>query len=143
MKAGPRARLPEHVSGGPAVSDPAVPSGRHEGPVRTCVGCRHRGLRSVLVRVVVVIRAGSAHAEVDEARSAPGRGAWLHADLHCLELAERRRAFTRALRTADLDTGPVRARLEQDVAREVPAHASFTDKGSGLESDGYPMSTQR
>jgi len=143
VKAGPRARLPEHASDGPAVADHAVaPTGRQEGPERTCVGCRHRGLRSVLVRVVVVVSAGEPRAEVDEARSAPGRGAWLHADLHCLELAERRRAFARALRTRDLDTAAVRARLEQDgpaAARMSVVHR----EGSGLEADGYPMSTQR
>ena len=40
---------------------------------------------------------------VDVRRSLPGRGAWLHPDPRCLELAERRRAFPRALRL----TGPV------------------------------------
>ena len=143
MKAGPRARLPEHVSGGVAAADHAVAqTGRPRGPERTCVGCRHRGLRSDLVRVVVVISAGRSRAEVDVARRAPGRGAWLHADLHCLELAERRRAFARALRTPTLDASPVRARLEQDG----PAGASTSvvhREGSGLEADGYPMSTQR
>ena len=33
----------------------------------------------------------------------PGRGAWLHRDPECVELAERRRAFARALRVP----GPV------------------------------------
>ncbi|WP_372593785.1 YlxR family protein [Actinotalea sp.] len=141
MKAGPRARLPEHASDGPAVADRAAPEGRHV-PLRTCVGCRRRGPRSVLVRVVVV-RAGSPHAEVDDARRAPGRGAWLHADLHCLELAERRRGFARALRTPDLDLAPVRARLEQGGLVPESARPSFTEMESGLESDGYPMSTQR
>jgi uncharacterized protein len=45
---------------------------------------------------------------VDERRSMPGRGAWLHPDPGCLELATRRRAFGRALRHAGpLDTHPL------------------------------------
>jgi predicted RNA-binding protein YlxR (DUF448 family) len=40
---------------------------------------------------------------VDERRRAPGRGAWLHPEPGCLDLAERRRVFSRALRAA----GPV------------------------------------
>ncbi|MFD2422616.1 YlxR family protein [Amycolatopsis pigmentata] len=34
----------------------------------------------------------------DERRRLPGRGAWLHPVPDCLAKAERRRAFTRALR---------------------------------------------
>ena len=50
---------------------------------------------------------------VDTARSLPGRGAWLHPDRQCLELAERRRAFPRSLRvTGPLDTAVVGEFLE-------------------------------
>ncbi|WP_407650366.1 YlxR family protein [Cellulomonas edaphi] len=53
---------------------------------------------------------------VDVARSMPGRGAWLHPDPGCLELATRRRAFGRALRHAGpLDTAPISAELESDL----------------------------
>ncbi|HSI94188.1 MAG TPA: YlxR family protein, partial [Jiangellaceae bacterium] len=45
-----------------------------------------------------------------------GRGAYLHYDPGCLDLAERRRAFPRALRLAGpLDTGVLRRWLEQRV----------------------------
>jgi predicted RNA-binding protein YlxR (DUF448 family) len=49
----------------------------------------------------------------DPARRLPGRGASLHLDPDCLALAERRRAFGRALRTGGVvvDTGPVREYL--------------------------------
>jgi len=44
----------------------------------------------------------------DPGRRRPGRGAHLHPDSACLALAERRRAFGRALRvTGVLDTGPL------------------------------------
>jgi predicted RNA-binding protein YlxR (DUF448 family) len=55
-----------------------------------------------LLRVVATdVGAGEVSAlVVDTGRRLPGRGAWLHPDLRCLELAERRRAFPRALRLA-------------------------------------------
>ncbi|WP_245612657.1 YlxR family protein [Actinotalea ferrariae] len=56
-------------------------------------------------------------AVVDVRRSLPGRGAWVHPDLQCLELAERRRAFPRALRTGPLDTSSVRRHLEDRSGR--------------------------
>jgi predicted RNA-binding protein YlxR (DUF448 family) len=44
----------------------------------------------------------------DPARRRPGRGAHLHPDPACLALAERRRAFGRALRVSGVvDTGPL------------------------------------
>jgi predicted RNA-binding protein YlxR (DUF448 family) len=50
----------------------------------------------------------------DPRRRAPGRGAWLHRDPGCVELAERRRAFGRALRvTGSLDPAPVREYVDQ------------------------------
>ena len=51
---------------------------------------------------------------VDERRVLAGRGAHLHRDPACLDLAERRRAFPRALRVAGpLDLAAVRDRLRQ------------------------------
>jgi len=35
---------------------------------------------------------------VDERKNMPGRGAWLHRSVVCLRQAQRRQAFTRALR---------------------------------------------
>ncbi|KQY20621.1 hypothetical protein ASD16_20175 [Cellulomonas sp. Root485] len=80
------------------------------GPLRTCVGCRATGPRSALLRVVAV----QDELVVDVARRMPGRGAWLHPDPGCLEKAERRRAFGRALRVAGQpDTSAVHRHLEQ------------------------------
>ncbi|WP_084075735.1 YlxR family protein [Demequina sp. NBRC 110052] len=69
------------------------------GPVRTCVGCRGRASRSVLVRVAVV----DGRAVLDTAKTLPGRGAWLHPGEDCLELALKRRSLGRALRDPDVD----------------------------------------
>ncbi len=65
-------------------------------PVRTCVGCRTKTAASGLLRVVAV----DGTLVPDPRRRYPGRGAWVHPDIGCLRLAERRRAFPRALRSA-------------------------------------------
>nr|WP_026075490.1 YlxR family protein [Cellulomonas massiliensis] len=97
-------------------SAPEPVPGPAAGPTRTCVGCRTTGPRSVLLRVVVVRDgAGAPALAVDAARRMPGRGAWLHPDPRCLELAVRRRAFGRALR----EQGP----LDASVVGEHLEHA--------------------
>jgi predicted RNA-binding protein YlxR (DUF448 family) len=78
------------------------------GPVRTCVGCRTRAPASELLRVVA--RDGAVLP--DDGRREPGRGAHLHPTADCLELAARRRAFSRALRVeGSLDLSLLRAEL--------------------------------
>ena len=77
-------------------------------PVRTCIGCRSRAPRTELIRLVVH------HGEliVDETASASGRGAWVHPKLECVERAETRNAFPRALRVSTrLDSTPIKNRL--------------------------------
>jgi len=78
------------------------------------VGCRKRAPAAELLRVVAVGDGAGQTGEVrtrvvpDPARRMPGRGAHLHPDPACFGLAERRRAFGRALRvTGVLDTGPL------------------------------------
>ena len=86
------------------------------GPLRTCVGCRATGPRSALLRVVAV----QDELVVDVARRMPGRGAWLHPDPGCLEKAERRRAFGRALRVAGQPgTDAVHRHLEEQQEQDV------------------------
>ncbi|MFP5334655.1 MAG: DUF448 domain-containing protein [Actinomycetes bacterium] len=66
----------------------------------------------------------------------PGRGAWLHPDPGCLDLAERRRAFARALRVqAPVDVGGVRSYLAQH--QHVPEH-----QPSSSEAGQQPMGTR-
>jgi predicted RNA-binding protein YlxR (DUF448 family) len=62
-----------------------------------CVGCRQRAAKSDLLRVAVV---GDRLAP-DPGGRLPGRGAHLHLDQGCFDLAVRRRAFARALRLAE------------------------------------------
>jgi predicted RNA-binding protein YlxR (DUF448 family) len=73
------------------------------------VGCRSRAAKSDLLRIVVV--EGRCVPDLDG--RLPGRGAHLHPDPDCLALAERRRAFGRALRAeGPLDLTPVRERVD-------------------------------
>lgn len=115
-KAPVRARLSPT---GPRAQDPAhsrTPSPAPDaGPVRTCVGCRERDLRSALLRLVLVpdARSENPRVVVDVRKALPGRGAWIHPSTACLDLAVRRRAVPRALRvTAPLDLTAVRDHLE-------------------------------
>ncbi|MER6215277.1 YlxR family protein [Streptomyces sp. NPDC048387] len=77
-------------------------------PERTCVGCRERAAKSDLLRIVAV---GDACVP-DPRGTLPGRGAYVHPAVVCLDQAVRRRAFPRALRSAGpLDTDGLRTAL--------------------------------
>ena len=65
-------------------------------PVRTCVGCRGEAGKKALIRLV---RRPEGGASADPTGRAPGRGAYLHADPACLDLARKRKTLDRALRT--------------------------------------------
>ncbi|XUL91489.1 YlxR family protein [Streptomyces galilaeus] len=79
-------------------------------PERTCVGCRERAAKKELLRIVAV----EGECVPDHRGTLPGRGAYLHPALVCLDLAVRRRAFPRALRAQrTLDTKALRLHVEQ------------------------------
>ena len=73
------------------------------------MGCRVKAARAALLRVVAV----DGHLVVDPHRRLPGRGASVHPDPHCIDLADRRRAVSRALRLdGPLDATPVREHVQ-------------------------------
>ncbi|MFD4879341.1 YlxR family protein [Streptomyces sp. NPDC058420] len=79
-------------------------------PERTCVGCRERAAKKDLLRTVAI----EGECVPDDRGTLPGRGAYLHPALVCLDLAVRRRAFPRALRAqGTLDTKALRLYVEQ------------------------------
>jgi predicted RNA-binding protein YlxR (DUF448 family) len=67
-------------------------------PLRTCVGCRERGPRSNLVRLVLDINAQTARVSVDPTASQGGRGAWIHCTERCIRQAIRRKPWVRVFR---------------------------------------------
>ncbi|MEV5571539.1 YlxR family protein [Spirillospora sp. NPDC052269] len=84
-------------------------------PARTCVGCRVRTAKSDLLRLVVrddVI-------VLDPQGRLPGRGAHLHPDPKCLQLAVKRRAFPRAFRVqGPLDHSGLESALAAHAAQQ-------------------------
>ncbi|MCX4696722.1 YlxR family protein [Streptomyces sp. NBC_01408] len=77
-------------------------------PERTCVGCRERAAKSDLLRIVAI----GDECVPDTRGTLPGRGAYVHPAVVCLDQAVRRRAFPRALRSAGpLDTEELRKAL--------------------------------
>ncbi|NEB02907.1 YlxR family protein [Streptomyces sp. SID13726] len=79
-------------------------------PERTCVGCRQRAAKTDLLRIVAI----KDECVPDPRGTLPGRGAYVHPALVCLDQAVRRRAFTRALRAPGaLDTKALRRYVEQ------------------------------
>ncbi|GAA2137335.1 hypothetical protein GCM10009727_32590 [Actinomadura napierensis] len=84
-------------------------------PRRTCVGCRVCTAKSDLLRLVVI----EGEIVPDPRGRLPGRGAHLHPDPRCLDLAERRRAFPRAFRlTGPLGASALRDRLAANAAQQ-------------------------
>jgi predicted RNA-binding protein YlxR (DUF448 family) len=91
--------------------------------------------KSDLIRTVVIEAGEARHVVPDPRGQRPGRGAHLHPDLACLELAERRRAFPRAFRLeGPLDSAPVRAYLEAAISW-------VRNREAGREVDERSMST--
>ena len=66
---------------------------RHR-PRRTCVACREEAGKDALVRVV---RGPDGMAVVDPTGHASGRGAYLHRQTGCAEIARKRHQLERAL----------------------------------------------
>ncbi|WP_305849804.1 YlxR family protein [Phycicoccus sp. HDW14] len=88
--------------------------------MRTCIGCRGADSRSALLRVVLGQGERGLAVVPDPGRRRPGRGAWLHPSVSCLDLAVRRKAFGRALRAS---TGPdvtAVARWVTDLTQDRP-----------------------
>lgn len=65
-------------------------------PARTCIACRQVEGKRSLIRVVRTVTGG---VEVDLTGRKNGRGAYLHADQACWDLALKRNTFNMALKT--------------------------------------------
>ncbi|MGP3948397.1 YlxR family protein [Streptomyces sp. 7N604] len=86
-------------------------------PERTCVGCRERAAKDDLLRIAVIEDA----CVPDPRGTLPGRGAYVHLAPVCLDMAVRRRAFSRAFRgRGPLDTTALRQYVEQATEQATP-----------------------
>lgn len=93
-----------------------------------------RSTKPDLLRLVVLPQGPERTVMPDPRGTAPGRGAHLHPTAACLAMAERRRAFVRALRVqAPLDTGPVR-----DYLDAMPTRPSGPMPGDNAEASSTP-----
>jgi uncharacterized protein len=79
-----------------------------------CLGCRDRAPKRSLVRIV---RPAATPAVVDEAGSAPGRGAYVHPSAACARAGVTPGRLSRALRASV--TADEAARLLDEVERNV------------------------
>ena len=105
--------------------------------LRTCIATRRRLPDTDLLRVVIDRTDPQGRRLVaDPHRRLLGRGAWIIPTLSALELAERHRAFKRALRTsAPVDTGQVR--------RYLDAHSEQVPNAGGSALESYEPELQR
>jgi predicted RNA-binding protein YlxR (DUF448 family) len=71
---------------------------RSHNPVRTCVACRQEAGKRELLRLVR--DADTGEVVIDLSGRASGRGAYLHRDPACIDLAQRRGGLARALKAA-------------------------------------------
>ena len=82
-------------------------------PLRTCIGCRARDEKDLLLRVM----AHDGVVEIDIRQVLPGRGAYLHRRRACVEAAFARGAVARVLRTGLDEHGA--ATLRADIEGEL------------------------
>ena len=99
---------------------------RNHTPTRTCIATR-RALPATQLLRIVVDPDNPSRIVADPARALPGRGAWITPTLEAYELAERKRAFRRALRVStQVDISHVRQYIAE-TDRTVAAQRE--DKG--------------
>ena len=80
----------------PLAGRSAPPGGHGRVGTRTCVGCRAETSKRGLIRIVRRAEGGGA---IDRTGRAAGRGAYVHDDPGCVELARKKRSLDRALHT--------------------------------------------
>lgn len=92
--------------------------------VRTCLGCRQRAATTSLLRLAAL----NGELVVDHSATLPGRGAWVHPSIECVDTAFTRKAFGRALRMPDI--GVDRDALRTELTNQ-PTGASRSPHRTG------------
>ncbi|MFC3851156.1 YlxR family protein [Corynebacterium hansenii] len=94
---------------------------------RTCIATRAKLPEGRLLRMVARRDGDATRVVPDPRRRMPGRGAWITPTLEAWAVADKRRAFGRALKvSANADANPVREYLET-----LGAHADAAPRGPG------------
>ncbi len=108
-------------------------------PERTCIACRQVAGKRALVRVVRTTLGG---VEVDLTGRKNGRGAYLHADTACWDLALRRNALNVALKVVvgNEDLAAIRAYRDQIAGAGVEATPADSSS-QGNERADTPATT--
>lgn len=96
---------------------------------RTCIATRNTLPEGRLLRMVARRDGDVTNVIPDPRRRMPGRGAWITPTLEAWELAQKRRAFGRALKvSANADANPVREYLDSLGAHAAPAPCGDGDR---------------
>ena len=66
---------------------------------RTCLGCRGKFDRKLLLRVARIINGDSRSVFIDPDNKLQGRGAWVCKNIECIEKAKKKCAFEKILKT--------------------------------------------
>jgi uncharacterized protein len=112
-------------------------------PQRTCLGCRQSLDRDQLVRFVMHPAGGVI---VDYQGKLPGRGAYTHIDVGCIQTAVRRQQFDRAFRTKfDRNTEGelVSALVRQLLERVLNLLGMARKSGQAISGSGLVLDTLR
>src|SRR5699024_2370350 len=110
--------------------------------IRTCIGCRQRVDAKTLVRTVAGDRGRHWRVVVDHDGTLPGRGAHIHPDPECLQLAVRRRAFGRALRVQGPVSAPTLAELRAGtIQTDLTNRPAGPRTEAGAHAHEHSMST--
>lgn len=96
---------------------------------RTCIATRTRLPEGRLLRMVARRDGDATRVVPDPRRRMPGRGAWITPTLEAWAVADKRRAFGRALKvSANADANPVREYLESLGAQADTAPRGLGDR---------------
>jgi len=123
-----RGRVPL-IADTPDESDSGPPRQGSHGRERRCVACGEAMPEDQLVRVVAD---PDGVLTPDVAARLPGRGVWVRSDRQSLELALRRNAFARSLKTKVVSPADLAERVEQLLARRCLDLLGLAQRAGGL-----------
>ena len=110
-------------------------------PTRTCIATKQRRNCSELLRIVATTRSdGSVAVVADPRRRMQGRGAWITPTLEAWEIADKRRAFGRALKVStQVDAFPVKqfiaTHCEENAEESALAADVHVDRQGGRKNE--------